>query len=177
VGLNPTLPRHGHLIVVACLFAGAAALVGAGAVVTVGLMLLNAYVVGDRLLAIARGDAFTDPTLLPVSARVLVGVCVWAALIGLSAPLKVHYAPVYAAGLLVPLALWWRRALPLLQNVRALLAKELVADGGTERVWIALLATTLILHLIIVAKPEVGYDANTMHLQLALLFSEQQRES
>ena len=112
---------------------------------------------------------------LPASVTTLIGLCAWIGVMSITASMKFHCAPVYVAALLVPLGIWWRQALSVLNSLRQTLVRPAATTRGTERAWITLLLTLLVLHLFIVAKPEVGYDANAMHLQFARLFAEYHR--
>jgi hypothetical protein len=152
----------------------ASALLTPGVVFVVGLILLNAHLVGARLFAWVRRDDNTSAEL-PASVTTLIGFCAWIGVISITASMKFHYAPVYVVALLVPLGVWWRQALSVLNSLRQALLRPAAATRGTERAWITLLLTFLVLHLFIVAKPEVGYDANAMHLQFARLFAEYHR--
>jgi hypothetical protein len=152
----------------------ASALLMPGVVVVVGLILLNAHLVGARLFAWLRRDDNTSAAL-PASVTTLIGLCAWIGVMSITASMKFHCAPVYVAALLVPLGIWWRQALSVLNSLRQTLVRPAAATRGTERAWITLLLTLLVLHLFIVAKPEVGYDANAMHLQFARLFAEYHR--
>ncbi|HEY8622963.1 MAG TPA: glycosyltransferase family 39 protein, partial [Casimicrobiaceae bacterium] len=152
----------------------ASALLTPGIVVVVGLMLLNANLVGARLLDWARRNDNTS-VACPASLTTLIGLCAWMGLMSVTASMKFHYAPVYVVALLVPLAVWRRQALSVLNALRQALIRPAAVTCGTERAWISLLLTVLVLHLFIVAKPEVGYDANAMHLQFARLFAEYHR--
>jgi Dolichyl-phosphate-mannose-protein mannosyltransferase len=89
--------------------------------------------------------------------------------------LKVHYAPVYAAALILPIILDWRRVVGLVNGIRQSLVRPERPVAGTERVWLALLLMIAILHFFVVAKPEVGYDAQAVHMQFAALFADQHR--
>ena len=139
----------------------ASALLTPGAVFVVGLILLNAHLVGARLFAWVRRDD-NSSAALPASVTTLTGICAWIGVMSITASMKFHYGPVYVAALLVPLGVWWRQALSVLSSLRQALVRPAAATRGTERAWIALLLTLLVLHLLIVAKPEVGYDANAM---------------
>ena len=152
----------------------ASALLTPGIVIVVGLTLLNAHLVGTRLLAWVRRDD-TSSAALPASVTTLIGICAWIGVMSITASMKFHYAPVYVAALLAPLGVWWRQALSVLSSLRQAIVRPAAATRGTERAWIALLLTLLVLHLFIVAKPEVGYDANAMHLQFARMFAEYHR--
>jgi hypothetical protein len=152
----------------------ASALLTPGIVIVVGLILLNAHLVGVRLFAWVRRDD-NSSAALPASVTTLIGICAWIGVMSITASMKFHYAPVYVAALLVPLGVWWRQALSVLNSLRQALVRRAAATRGTERAWITLLLTLLVLHLFVVAKPEVGYDANAMHLQFARLFAEYHR--
>ena len=152
----------------------ASALLTPGIVFVVGLILLNAHLVGARLFAWVRRDDNTSAEL-PASVITLLGLGAWIGVMSITASMKFHYAPLYVAALLVPLGVWWRQALSVLSSLRQVLVRPGATTRGTERAWITLLLTVLVLHLFIVAKPEVGYDANAMHLQFARLFAEYHR--
>jgi hypothetical protein len=152
----------------------ASALLMPGIVIVVGVMLLNAHLVGARLFAWVRRDD-NSSAALPASVTTLIGICAWIGVMSITASMKFHYAPLYVAALLLPLGVWWRQAFSVLNSLRQALVRPAAATRGTERAWIALLLTVLVLHLFIVAKPEVGYDANAIHLQFARLFAEYHR--
>src|SRR5882672_5245501 len=163
-------PRR--LVCIARLFvvALACALVGPGPVATVALMGLSGHVVGSALLDFVAKDHDRSPGSPGPAIRILAGTCVWMGVIAATITLPVHAAPVYALVLAISLA-----ALPLhtrgaLVAVRDSLMRD-VACSNAERVWIALACAVVMLHLVVVAKPEVGYDATTMHLQFAELIS------
>lgn len=159
------------------LIVAAAALLTPGAVALVGLMLLNAYVVGERLLRWADPDPGSEIATMPFVAVALVGWAAWLGLISLTATLRVHFQYVYVVALVLPMLVWWRRTASLLADARRELARSEHAPRATERVWIALLLTIAIVHLFVVAKPDVGYDANAVHMQFAQLFADRHRWS
>jgi 4-amino-4-deoxy-L-arabinose transferase-like glycosyltransferase len=154
----------------------ASALLTPGVVIVVALMFLNAYIVGARLLAWAHNDESTSFSS-PASVVTLVGLCAWIGLMSATASMKLHYAPIYVVALLVPLGVWWRQALSVVNSLREALVRPAAVTPGTARAWISLLLALLVLHLFVAAKPEVGYDANAMHLQFARLFAEYHRWS
>jgi len=151
----------------------ACALTTPGAVVVVALMLFNSQLLGMRLIAWIRGDGVAEDTL-PASVSTLVGISVWSGVMAITAATKVHYAPVYVAALLVPLFAWSHQTRALADALWRALIRPTTATG-TERVWISVTLTLVVLHLFVVAKPEVGYDANNVHLQFARLFAEYHR--
>ncbi len=158
--------RQPALAVGGALFATALALLSAGAVLCALFALTGALLLGDAILgwiAHARSDAPLDLEL-----ALLAGLSVTLAALAAVANLRLHFAPVYA---IVPaLMIAWRR-----DRVAALLQR--VAVGlrparpmkPVERGWLALLAAVIVLHLFVVARPDVGHDAQAMHLQFARL--------
>jgi len=169
-------PDYAHAVGAISAVLVASALLTPGVVLVVALMFLNAYMIGARLVAWAHKDESASAAL-PASVVTLVGLCAWIGLISATAPMKLHYAPVYVVALLVPLGVWWRQALWVLDSLREALVRPTAPVRGTERAWISLLLALLVLHLFVAAKPEVGYDANAMHLQFARLFAEYHRWS
>jgi len=158
---------NGALLVASALLTPAVALV-------VALQLLNAYVIGDRILASLRHrDEATPDRHFAVAT--LTGIAVWIGLTAATAPFKVHYAPVYAAALMLPLLFWWRTAALALRDVGSVLVQRVPLPSVTERAWTALLMAMVVMHLFVVAKPETGYDALAMHLQIPLLMAETHR--
>jgi len=155
---------NGAILVAAMLLTPAVTLV-------VGLQLLNAFVLGHFVLVRARSPgAIADARHFAVAT--LLGVSLWIGLIAATSPLRVHYAPVYAAALILPLLFWWRTAAEALRYAGNVLVQRGPAMSASERCWTALLMTVVVLHLFVVAKPETGYDAVAMHLQIPLLMSE-----
>jgi len=158
--------------------AAACALIGVGAVATIGAMALSAHVLGSVLLDwSAKGAGTRDAACAerPSAAlRVLVGSCAWIALIGATLTLDVHYAAVYilfVAASLLAFPATARRSV-------AAAAGWLAADdrsSAPERMAIGLAGAIFIVHLVVVAKPEVGYDASAMHLQFAELVARHHR--
>ena len=140
-------------------------------------MLLNAYVVGERLLGWVGAGSESSKAELPFSITALVGWAAWLGLISLTASFKVHYPPIYVAALLLPIILGWRRAVALVNGFRQSLSRAEAPVAATERIWLAILLTIAIVHLFVVAKPDVGYDANAVHMQFAALFADQHRWS
>ena len=149
----------------------ASALLTPAVTLVVGLQLLNAFVVGHRVLAgaVSPGESDNTPHF---AVATLTGVSIWIGLICLAAPFKVHYATVYATALVLPLLFWWRTTAMALARVGGLLVQRAPVMSASERSWTVVLMTLVVLHLFVVAKPETGYDAFTMHLQLPLLMAE-----
>jgi hypothetical protein len=149
----------------------ASALLTPAVVLVVLLQLLNAFVLGVSVLALvkAQGD---NPETQHFAVATLTGVAIWIGITAAAAPFKVHYLPVYAAALLLPLLFWWRTAAGALLAAGRMLVQRGPPLCASERAWTALLMTMVVLHLFVVAKPEVGYDALAMHLQIPVLMAE-----
>jgi dolichyl-phosphate-mannose-protein mannosyltransferase len=169
-------PRRLRRAVVGIVAVTASALAGPGAVATVAVIALSAHVVGTLLLDwSARADLDDEaPASGDAALRMLVGASVWMAAIGLTLRWPIHYAPVYAIAVAASLF----AAPNVTRESLAATCRWLTADDGVharERVWIGLAVALAVLHLIVVAKPEVGYDAGTMHLQFAQLVAHDHR--
>ena len=149
----------------------ASAILTPAVTLVVGLQLLNAFVVGDRVLACVKPQG-AAPEAPHFAITTLTGVCIWIGIIAITAPLKVHYVAVYAAALILPLLLWWRTAAVTLRDAGRVLVQRNPVMSASERGWTALLMTMVVLHLFVVAKPETGYDALAMHLQIPMLMAE-----
>jgi hypothetical protein len=149
----------------------ASALLTPAVTLVVGLQLLNAFVLGHHVLARAESPGGSADTP-HFAVATLTGVSIWIGLISVTAPFNIHYATVYAAALILPLLLWWRTAAAALVRAGRLLVQRGPAMSVSERAWTALLMTMVVLHLFVVAKPETGYDAVAMHLQIPLLMAE-----
>jgi 4-amino-4-deoxy-L-arabinose transferase-like glycosyltransferase len=164
-------PRYARAWAIAGAVLTAALLLSPGSVAVVLLLLLNAYVVGTKLLRYVGADEANGTAALPFSIPVLCGLCVWMGVIGATAALPIHYTPTYTAAVLLPLAFAWRDTQAALARAAALLRPVAIPPPGTHRAWMALLQTLIALHLFLVARPEAGYDAVTMHLQAPQLMS------
>jgi len=99
----------------------------------------------------------------------LCGLAIMIALVSVAAPWPIHRAVVYAAMLAMPLVLAPARLLALGRRLSG------GDDGATwslpERTWLGLLGALVVVHVFVVAKPEVGYDALAMHLQFARMLA------
>lgn len=165
--------RRTQMIAIVASVTAAAALLTPGAVSVVAVCLLNAHVVGTRLLRFG-GIPGDRGTALPWTIPILVGIAVWIGLLSATGAFKIHYAPVYVLALLGPLTFAWSDTMAAIMRLCSF-ASARESYSGTERGWIVLLLTMLALHVFIVARPEVGYDASTMHLQFAALVNDAHR--
>jgi len=157
--------RHPVAGVALCVVAVAMALLLPVAVLTTVWIMADAWLVGSAALrAVAREGGEVDPALC-----MLAGLAIVVGLLAATAAMPVHYAGAYAAVLTLPLALAPGRLAPL--------AARLARTGGddawtpAERAWLGILGAVVVLHVFIAAKPEVGYDAQAMHLQFARMLS------
>ena len=147
----------------------ATAVLTPGAVTVVLLAMLNAHVIGARMLRVAQA-----PASLPWTVPLLAGIVVWIAILSVTAAMKIHFAGVYAVALIAPLLAGWRSVKATLAQVAPFLAQR-TQPRVTELGWTALLFTVFAVHVFMVARPEVGYDAQTMHMQIALIVDETHR--
>ena len=137
-------------------------------------MLLSALILGEAIVSPAtRSDPASAPA--PAEISILAGLGLWIGLLSATASVEMHYAAVYAAAALLPFLAFPRRAAALFQRLGRTLVEPGPALAPTERGWVALLLTLLVLHLFVVAKPEAGYDAMAMHLQFCQLIAEHHR--
>ena len=166
--------RHVRSIAVVGSALTAAILLTPGTVIVVLLCLLSAYVLGVRLVRFLDPRAVTG-TSIPWPVLILIGIAVWIGLLCATAAFKIHYAPYYAGVLLIPLAFAWRDTADALIRIKTRVAAPSGTYRPTESVWIAMLMAIVVLHLFIVARPEVGYDAHTMHLQFAMMVNDAHR--
>jgi 4-amino-4-deoxy-L-arabinose transferase-like glycosyltransferase len=149
----------------------ASALLTPGVVFLVALIMLNSYIVGDWLLGRAAAPA-TPSASESTSIPLLVGCTVWLGAMSLTASLKVHYAPVYVFALLLPPLVLWEKARIAVRTLWHALARPETAPSENEIAWLTLLCVIVVMHLFVVAKPDVGHDANAMHLQFARLLAD-----
>ena len=157
--------RRPALAVATAVLVLAAALFLPGAVLTVAWLLIDAWLLGDALLR--RVQPMSDAAGPDVVLATLAGLALFVGLLSLCAQWPVHYEPVYATLLAVPLIFALRRLPRHVERARTLLRER--SWSLAERAWLALLGVVLVLHLFTAAKPEVGFDAHTMHLQFARL--------
>jgi dolichyl-phosphate-mannose-protein mannosyltransferase len=156
------------VLTAACMFAGL------GPVAVIAVMALSAYVVGSALLGRFARAPGAEAELPGVAVRMLVGSCLWIGSIAATLPFPVHSSPVYVVLLAASLAAFPRTTRDCLAGI-ARWARREEKTTAAERVCFALAAIVAIVHVIVVAKPEVGYDAGTMHLQFAQLVAHAHR--
>jgi hypothetical protein len=147
----------------------AVALFRPGTVLSALLILLDAWLVGIAVLrAVQRATGERDP--IDAAWAVLCGLAIAIGLLAVSGRFTVHYPVAYAAVLALPLMLSLRRLPDVLGQAASLVAAR-SRRPPSERIWLALLATVIVVHLFVAAKPEVGFDAHTMHLQFARMLA------
>jgi hypothetical protein len=150
----------------------ASAVLSPGAVAVVTLFMLNAHVVGVYALRVVRGPRVWPAVPWPLTT--LAGVALGIGLISMTAAMKAHYSGVYAIALVAPLLIGWRETRAAILRAHAFVSAR-VAHSATECGWIALLVAVFALYAFMVARPEVGYDAQTMHMQIAMLMQDSHR--
>jgi hypothetical protein len=156
--------RPGPMVALGVL-ASAVALLSPGPVLIAGWILFDAWLLGHLLLrSIGRpGGGAADDALVCT----LTGLALVIGVLCATARMRIHYPGVYAALLCLPLiALVTRPRLPF-DLARS--AADTPSWTMPERVWLGLLGMVIVLHVFVVAKPEVGYDAQAVHLAFARL--------
>ena len=150
----------------------ACAVLTPGAVVIVLLLVLNAHVTGTLALRLVQGSRAWPA--IPWFITVLAGLVLGIGLISVTAAMKIHFSGVYAIALVGPLLLAWRTT-----KTSIVRAYEFVSARGThsltESGWIALMLAVFAIYAFMVARPEVGYDSQTMHMQIAMLMQDSHR--
>jgi glycosyltransferase involved in cell wall biosynthesis len=145
----------------ALLFALTVVSVGPAAALAPVLFLAASSALGSRLLGRTK-DAAAETDLCAT----LLGTAVYIFLMTFAARLPVNYPAVWAALLLVPIALDWRGTLARLVRWAGFLrAAEL--RTWAERAALAALVFILITHWFAVLKPEASADGLSMHLAIA----------
>ena len=138
-----------------------------GAVCTVALCLASGIVIGKWLLERVAGSAAVP---LPVAA--LSGIAVTIGAFALAVRWRIH-SPAMHVGLALLMLVLGRNQLRRLAGTAWGQLTQPRHVTTTERGWIVVAGIVAVLHLIIAAKPEVGYDASTLHLQLPELIAAQ----
>ncbi|HSV18162.1 MAG TPA: hypothetical protein VLR71_07115 [Casimicrobiaceae bacterium] len=146
--------------------ATAVALLSPGPVLIAAWIVFDAWLAGRLILqSVARsGDSAGDVLMCT-----LTGLALVVGVLCATARMSIHYPAVYAALLCVPLAALVAR--PRLSIDPALGAAEAPRWTAAERLWLGVLGVVLVLHVFVVAKPEVGYDAQAVHLAFARLLA------
>jgi len=166
-------PEAAAGIALAACGALAVALLGVGAVAVVALMVVNATVVGLSFLAWAGNSDVRALTARGLAMPTAIGMALWVGLMAATSALPVHLPLVYAALLVLPLVALPATSGAIVSHVRRWYASA--RWDASERWWIGALALVAVVHLFIVAKPEIGYDAIAMHLQFAELVARQRQ--
>lgn len=143
----------------------AVALLGPGPVAVIGLMVANAVVVGTRFLSWTVDRCAAEIVDRGLALPTMAGMALWIGLMAASAEFPVHRPLVYATLLIVPFLAFPRTTAAVAEKAGSAFAGAEL--NPSERWWIGALAVVAIVHLFVIAKPEVGYDASTMHLQFA----------
>lgn len=152
-------PFHAATAILCASMVATVAIATPGAVASTALLLASAWVTGSVLLAWVR---------IPADALIatLCGIAIWIGLFAMTRAMRVHFEPVHA-GIAVAVLLAGRaRVAEGATRAWRTLARPRSASPG-EQAWMVLLGSVALLHVVVAAKPEVGYDAIAMHLQFA----------
>ena len=153
--------RKPAFVLAAVLVASAGALLGPGPLLAVALVGAAATLVGDMIVAPGAPQRGVRIDLALPS-----GLAVLLALQAAGGTLRLHDRIAYVAVLVGIVVLRRERAAALLQQAAAALRAAAPA-GPLARAWMALLGAMAFLHVVVAARPEVGFDALAMHLQFA----------
>jgi hypothetical protein len=160
-------PRHTTAAVTLACVIVAAALMTPAPVVTVALLFSAALLVGEA--AAGRTD---DPPSAAVAT--LIGVSLWIGVFAVTARLRIHYAPVYALIAFAALIVCHERVRARVVGAWVSLITPRSATPS-ERAWIGVAGVVAIVHVVVAARPEVGFDASTIHQQFAELVAADHR--
>jgi hypothetical protein len=152
-------PRHAATAVTLASMIAAAAFMTPGTVAACALLLGACYIAGRAATGGARfhgGAAVTT----------LVGVALFIGFFELTQRLRIHYPAVHVSIAIGVLLLGRATLRSELGRAWASLAAPRTTTL-TERAWLALAGVVTVVHIVIAARPEIGYDASTMHLQFA----------
>jgi len=154
-----SLTRRWALLATSAVLAlGLSATVGIPATGAVLLFLISSWKLGS-LLTYETGT----PTLSDSLLKTILGVSVWMTALSIAVHFHVNYGPVYLCMFIAPLLVKPGHTATLargaLSGIRALAEHRL-----SESVALAAAAFPLLCHLTLVAKPEIGADALSMHL-------------
>jgi hypothetical protein len=150
--------RWALLATCAALTLGMSAAIGVSALGAVLLFLISSWKLGSLLTCETGTPALPDGLL-----RTMIGVSVWMTALSIAVHFRVNYGPVYLCLFIAPLLVKPGQTLGLargaLSGIRTLAEHRL-----SESVALAVAALPLLCHLTLIAKPEIGADALSMHL-------------
>jgi hypothetical protein len=152
-------PRHAATAVTLTCVIAASALMTPGPVAVCALLLGAAYIAGRAALGGAMGKC-------SAAVATLVGVALLIGFFEATLRLRIHYPAVHASIAIGVLVLGRATLRSELGRAWSVLAAARTTTL-TERAWIAIAGVVAVLHFVIAARPEIGYDASTMHLQFA----------
>jgi 4-amino-4-deoxy-L-arabinose transferase-like glycosyltransferase len=142
----------------ALLVLGLSAAIGATALGAVLLFLLSSWKLGSLLTFETAAPNLADSLL-----RTILGVSVWMTALSIAVHFRVNYAPVYLCLFIAPLFVKPSETAALarsaLSGIRVRAEYRLSAS-----IALAVAAFPLLCHLTLIAKPEIGADALSMHL-------------
>ena len=150
-------PRNAAAAVAIACVAAATALLMPGPVAVCALLLTGAFIVGQSV----PGGSERGATV-----ATLVGVSIAIGAFAATAQLRIHYAAVHAAIAIVVILAGRASLRTAIQRMATTIAHPRTTPL-TERMWIGIAGIVALIHIVVAARPETGYDASTMHLQFA----------
>lgn len=159
-----------HLLVFSVLVG--VALLGPGPIATVGFLLFGCSALGDATSGLfywvqgARASRTSiDSGGFAVSA--LTGLAIYVTFLSFTAPLRIHYVALWVPLLAMPIV--FNRG--YVGRFAAFVTRAFAAQHYVSRVTavpLLILGVSLLAHLVLIAKPEVGADGQAMHLALPI---------
>jgi len=157
-----------HLVALALLLS--VALLGPGPIAAVGFLLAGCAALGDgvtRLLYRVQGVRDSQPPLDSAAFAIsaLAGLALYVTFLGLTAPFRIHFVATWAMLLVLPILINRGYAGRLAEFIRRAFAPVPMASR-TAALPLVLLGISLLAHLVLIPKPEIGSDGLAMHLAL-----------
>ncbi|MGD0002036.1 MAG: hypothetical protein ABSE21_18215 [Bryobacteraceae bacterium] len=166
-------PRYTRAHLVALTLLVAVALIGPGPVAAVAFLLAGCAALGDLVAALLFGRAWRcERNTLPLDSGFLAiliftGLAIYVTLLALTAPLRIHYLPVWATLVALPLILN-RAFLGRLARFAARACEPVDLPSRWHALPLLVLGTSLLSYLVLIPKPEASNDSLTMHLALGV---------
>jgi len=165
-------PRYTRAHLVALALLAAVTLVGPAPVAAVAFLLAGCAALGDLVAGLFFGRVWRpERNALPLDSGFLAiliftGLAIYVTILALTAPLRIHYLPVWAALVALPLILN-RAFLGRLARFAARTFEPVDLPSRWHALPLVVLGTSLMAYLVLIPKPEAGYDSLLMHLAVA----------
>jgi hypothetical protein len=164
-------PRYTRAHLVALTLFAAIGLVGPAPVAAVAFLLAGCAAIGDLVAGLFFGRVWRrERNALPLDSGFLAiliftGLAIYVTILALTAPLRIHYLPVWAALVALPLLLN-RAFLGRLVRFAAHTCEPVDLPSRWHALPLVVLGTSLLACLVLIPKPEASYDSLAYHLAL-----------